>query len=130
MAPSLGKRKRKGTDIMSIDRAASVESSSSLEQDAQAVFRRHFEAHFKPLRLVEKAAQVIEDVHEPASADETDWEGISEAGGRLQVNSFKCTVANRKDDEKIEVIEHTILQPSSSMSKEELKAFMVGDLVF
>jgi hypothetical protein len=84
MAPTLGKRKRQAPVPTKADREVSVESSNSLEEDAQAIFKRHFEAQFKPLPTVKKATKVVEEVSEEEGSDETDWEGISEPGGEAQ----------------------------------------------
>ncbi len=77
----LGKRKRRAPEIKS---TIPVASSDSLIEDAESVFRRHFEAHFKPLPPVKKALKVVEDVVESEDEDITDWDGISEPEGTLQ----------------------------------------------
>lgn len=76
MAPILGKRKVRSTETAS---AAELE-------DAQAIFRRHFEAQFKPLPVdpprpkTTQADELLED--DETDSDESDggseWGGISE----------------------------------------------------
>jgi hypothetical protein len=84
MAPSLGKRKRHITETIQNTRAASEESSESQDEEVQDVFRRHFEAHFKPLPTVKKATDMAEDDPDVEDEDDTEWEGISEPEGMLQ----------------------------------------------
>lgn len=85
MAPTLGKRKRAVKETPKLDRESSTESSVINEEDAQAIFRRHFEAQFKPLPTItktEKPAENDEDDEDEAD-DDSDWDGISDADGRL-----------------------------------------------
>jgi hypothetical protein len=84
MAPALGKRKRQGTKASGNTRAASEEPSESQDEDIQDVFRRHFEAHFKPLPTVKKAVNIVERVPAEGDGEESEWEGISEPEGILQ----------------------------------------------
>ncbi|KAJ9642891.1 pre-rRNA processing and 40S ribosomal subunit assembly [Coniosporium tulheliwenetii] len=61
MAVTLGKRKRVGRETVSrIETAPQDAPNDSDQEDLQAIFRRHFEAKFKPL------------------AAPSDWDGISE----------------------------------------------------
>lgn len=108
MAPTLGKRKRLAAGTVKDDGREGSEGSGSSEVDAQELFRRHFEARFKPLPVVKKAEKVIE-VQEDEFEEESDWDGISEDG-----------------EGGVQVVEHTDAQARMAlMSKEELKAFMV-----
>jgi hypothetical protein len=79
MTTMLGKRKRKAPETKRKEREVSAESSEVDEEDAQAIFRRHFEAQFKPLPEVRrKAVKVVEEVEdENDEEDDDDWEGIS-----------------------------------------------------
>lgn len=87
MASTLGKRKRKNAESFPADRAASNDSDMTLDEDVQAVFRRHFEAQFKPLPApTKKTLDVVEDTHNLEDSDESEWNGISE-GGRMFQNS-------------------------------------------
>lgn len=108
MATTLGKRKRRTAESTKEDRRDSSEDSGSAEVDAQELFRRHFEAKFKPLPVVKKVEKAAEEDSEDDSEEESNWDGISEGG------------------EVVEVVEHTDTQSRLAlMSKEELKAFMV-----
>lgn len=109
MAPTLGKRKRETADSSRKARIIESEESDTLELDAQEIFRRHFEAQFKPLPPIRKPTTVIEQESEDVSEEESEWDGISEAGEGM-----------------VQVIEHTDAQRIAAMSKEELKAFMVS----
>jgi len=84
MSPTLGKRKRQGRETIQNTRATSEESSESQNEDVQDVFRRHFEAHFKPLPTVRKAANIVEEVWINKYGEESEWEGISEPEGILE----------------------------------------------
>lgn len=85
MAPTLGKRKRQAEERPKITRESSTESDIINEEDAQAIFRRHFEAQFKPLPTITKAEkppdQSVGD-DEDDNNEESDWDGISDADGR------------------------------------------------
>ncbi len=111
MSTNLGKRKRNiGKKTQEEARENSEESVSS-ELDAQEIFRRHFEARFKPLPAVKKAKPVVQ-LPEDDSEEDSVWDGISEDG-----------------QAKVEVVEHTdALSRMALMSKEELKVFMVWHL--
>jgi hypothetical protein len=108
MASMLGKRKRRTPEITKKDREQSEESDSS-RLDAQEIFRRHFEAQFKPLPVAQKSSKQVAEEPDDESEKEPDWDGIS-------------------DDQEngVPVVEHTEAQArTAAMSKEELKSFMV-----
>lgn len=112
MAPTLGKRKREVPVISNKSRGVSSEESTSAELDAQQIFRRHFEAQFKPLPVIHKSAKVEEEAPKDDPEEESDWNGISES-----------------EEDGVQVVEHTDAQSRiAAMSKEELKAFMVFSL--
>lgn len=83
MTTMLGKRKRKAPEPKRAEREASADSSGPDVEDAQAIFKRFFEAQFKPLPEVKrKAVKVVEEVEkDDDDDDEDDWEGISEEEG-------------------------------------------------
>ena len=108
MAEILGKRKRTGVAGTRGFMGKAIEESGTSEMDAQDLFRRFFEAKFKPLPMMRKVAKVI-DIQEDDSEDMSDWDGISEDGQAA-----------------VQVVEHTdSLSQMALMSKEELKVFMV-----
>ncbi|KAB5570449.1 hypothetical protein GE09DRAFT_1283559 [Coniochaeta sp. 2T2.1] len=82
--------------------------------DAQEIFRRHFEAQFKPLAVapLRRPPPTVEaeDDEDPGSeAEDSEWEGIS----------------GDEEDDGVEVVDHATSQkPIASMSKSELKKFM------
>ncbi|EFQ27156.1 uncharacterized protein GLRG_02327 [Colletotrichum graminicola M1.001] len=119
---------------------------------AQEIFRRHFEAQFKPIeepkRKKARAAGVRgEDGDEAASSDEDDedvfedegvdgqegegeeWSGLSgededdNGSGEEEEDDYEDDI---EENPVIEVVDHTKSkpQPVASMSKRELKAFM------
>jgi hypothetical protein len=115
MSAKLGKRKRAAAAEVQVKARKSrseSEESQSAELDAQEIFRRHFEAQFAPLPVVQKETKAVEDVPEEESEEESEWGGISEP-----------------EEDSVEVIEHSDAQSRmAAMSKEELKAFMVSYL--
>ena len=110
MAIILGKRKR----VHRVDlqrRSSSPESSqNSGREDLQAIFKRHFEAKFKPLDPEPEKTKVVEQVEDVPDEDEdSDWEGI-----------------NSGEEAAVEVIEHSASRVINERArKDELKAFMV-----
>ena len=107
MSTTLGKRKRAVHRKESARRAES-EGSESEQLDAQEIFRRHFEAQFKPLPVVKKDI-VMEETPQEESEEDSDWDGISDG-----------------EADGVQVVEHTdALSRMAAMSKEELKSFMV-----
>jgi hypothetical protein len=110
MATKLGKRKRELKTPGERADLRNSEDSSSSELDAQEIFRRHFEAQFKPLPVVPKKTVEVEPQEDDDSGPDSEWSGISEA-----------------EDGLVEVIEHTDAESRmAAMSKEELKAFMAS----
>ncbi|ROT38339.1 hypothetical protein SODALDRAFT_351412 [Sodiomyces alkalinus F11] len=107
MASVLGKRKSRNTEL------------SISEEEAQAIFRRHFEAQFKPLPEQPKSNPQIADDDLATDTDESDdseWGGISDEDD-----------GDGSSEQSVEVIDHTSSNthdPTVSMSKRELKAFM------
>lgn len=69
MAPVLGKRKARP-----VDREPATEP-----EDAQAIFRRHFEAQFKPLPVAAKPVLAAGSEDETDSdGEDSEWDGISD----------------------------------------------------
>ncbi|KAH8663602.1 hypothetical protein BGZ60DRAFT_565644 [Tricladium varicosporioides] len=108
MATHLGKRKRHDTETTKSERISNSDESETSDIDPQEIFRRHFEAQFKPLPKVKKPVVEVEDVLEDESKSESEWGGISDG-----------------EDMAIEIVEHSDAQSRmAAMSKEQLKAFM------
>ncbi|KAH7417600.1 hypothetical protein BKA64DRAFT_592282 [Cadophora sp. MPI-SDFR-AT-0126] len=106
MSTTLGKRKRAAYRKEPAHRAES-EDAEPEQLDAQEIFRRHFEAQFKPLPVVKKDI-VMEEAPQEESEENSDWDGISES-----------------EENGIQVVEHRdALSGMAAMSKEELKSFM------
>ncbi|PBP28622.1 hypothetical protein BUE80_DR000387 [Diplocarpon rosae] len=106
MSTPLRKRKRQDFEE-GLRRKEASEGPGVEELVAQEIFRRHFEAQFKPLPIVYKA-KTIQKVCQDRSEEESDWDGISEG-----------------EENGVQVIEHTDAQTRmATMSKEELKSFM------
>jgi hypothetical protein len=92
MASALGKRKRNSAGSLIEARAASKDPDLALGEDVQAVFRRHFEAQFKPLpEARRKTVDVVENVHNSDDIDESEWNGISEGECMLRTSGFVNT---------------------------------------
>ncbi|TGO59853.1 hypothetical protein BOTNAR_0155g00250 [Botryotinia narcissicola] len=141
MPASLGKRKRSSatnptsSELSKVPKTTPIipepvsesQSDSSSESDAeeeedntevldpQEIFRRHFEAQFKPLPPTTKKPKFNPIIENPDNEDE-DWDGLSDNSG--------------EDDEQVEngvqVVEHVkkIDSRIAGMSKGELRAFM------
>lgn len=84
--------------------------------DMHEIFKRHFESRFMPLdgSITLQSRQESEPEAEEDVSSESEWEGLSD----------------REDAEApaVEVVEHTsnsTVSSSLTMSKRELKAFMV-----
>lgn len=108
MATILGKRKRRAA-LDAKDNRQDGEDSETLELNAQEVFRRHFEAHFKPLPQVERPVKVLEEQAVGESEDDSEWDGISDG-----------------EQTVVQVVEHTDRQfRTATMSRVEVKSYMV-----
>ncbi|PQE13073.1 swr1-complex 5 protein [Rutstroemia sp. NJR-2017a BBW] len=97
---------------------ADSDSDSDSEQtlDPQEIFRRHFEAQFKPLPVV--AQKLNPDLEsEDQDEDEDDWDGLSET-----------SAADEHTEERnngVQVVEHVNIDARTvGMSRAELRAFM------
>jgi hypothetical protein len=110
MASTLGKRKRVSREELQRPSQSSSPSSGSPDSDAedlQAIFRRAFEAKFKPLSIEPKKPKIVEAPEEEEHEEESDWSGISDEG------------------EDVQVIEHTdSWLDLDDTSKAEMRAFM------
>jgi hypothetical protein len=105
----LGKRKRRTPEATEKTRIQKSEKSDVEELDAQEIFRRHFEAQFKPLPAAPKSSKPANEESGDESEEASDWDGISD-----------------EKENAVQVVEHTEAQArTAGMSKEELKTFMV-----
>ncbi|CAM1505305.1 Fc.00g109420.m01.CDS01 [Cosmosporella sp. VM-42] len=92
------------------------------EEEAAAIFRRHFESRFGPLpELQTKTAEAQDDEEdddtEEGEEDENEeWGGLSDDGNGEYAD----------DVPTVEIVDHSISQPPkpTTMSKREFKAFM------
>ncbi|KAJ9662959.1 pre-rRNA processing and 40S ribosomal subunit assembly [Coniosporium apollinis] len=110
MAVTLGKRKRVGRETVSrIETAPQDAPNDSDQEDLQAIFRRHFEAKFKPLAAPAKPKkEAVDHIAEELTEGESDWDGISE-----------------DEEAPVEIIEHsTSTDAASLLDKQAQKAFM------
>ncbi|KAJ4348993.1 pre-rRNA processing and 40S ribosomal subunit assembly [Ascochyta clinopodiicola] len=112
MAPQLGKRKRVTREELERPSRSPSPSSGSDNEDMQELFRRAFEAKFKPLDVAPKKPKVektpiVDEAEE--DEEESDWSGLS-------------------DDEsnKVEVIEYidAAYDSDEEASKAAKRAFM------
>ncbi|KAH7359761.1 hypothetical protein BKA66DRAFT_226395 [Pyrenochaeta sp. MPI-SDFR-AT-0127] len=112
MAPTLGKRKRvTRAELEQASRSPppSSGSSDSGAEDLQAIFRRAFEAKFKPLAVAPKKQKIeVVQAEEEEEEEGSDWSGISEA-----------------EEDQIVVIEYKDLRGErDAVERAEMKAFM------
>ncbi|KAI6091948.1 hypothetical protein F4821DRAFT_225912 [Hypoxylon rubiginosum] len=117
MATVLGKRKTRA-EKEKVEAAAAVS-----QEDAQAIFRRHFEAQFAPLEPASKAETTneIEDLRSDSEDDDSDdsWDGVS--------GSDSETESSNRAAEVVEVVTHTTAPPTLSndpLAKRESKAYL------
>lgn len=113
MAPTLGKRKRITREELerpSRSPSPSSESQGSDGEDLQAIFRRAFEAKFKPLDIEPvNPKSEEEEVQEEEQEEQTDWSGISS-----------------EDEDQVEVFEYADTRHTGDRApKAEMRAFMV-----
>lgn len=121
MAPALGKRKRisrKELEQPSRSPSPSSDSNQSGEEDVQAIFRRAFEAKFKPLAVETKKVKIEspkeieeEDLDEE---DDAEWAGISEGDDDVEVIDYTNTQLGRDDTSKAEMKAFMSSKPPSS----------------
>lgn len=114
MAVTLGKRKRraeaeaeKPKKAVAVTPARRESSDSSDGETARALFRRAFEAKFKPLEKVDKSkVKPVESEPEDEDLSESDWDGLSD------------------EEDAVEVVRHVL--PEFTREKDgSKKAFMV-----
>ncbi|KAK4069914.1 uncharacterized protein Triagg1_6709 [Trichoderma aggressivum f. europaeum] len=106
-------------------------------EDAQEIFRRHFEAQFLPLPEAKRKAKAVEE--EDGSEDDGDasgseggeWDGLSSEDDDEDEDGVEDDEDDEEDEDEddapvIEVVDHSVSQAptTSTMSKRELKAFM------
>ncbi|KAL7820161.1 hypothetical protein V8C44DRAFT_73603 [Trichoderma aethiopicum] len=104
-------------------------------EDAQEIFRRHFEAQFLPLPEAERKAREQQD--DDDSEEESDgsegeageWGGLSndeDGSDDDEDDSDELDDDDDDDSPTVEVVDHSVSQApkTSTMSKRELKAFM------
>lgn len=122
MAPALGKRKRiTREELERASRSPSPSSSSDSQdsdsEDVQALFRKAFEAKFKPLDIepVQKKVKESEIERDDAEVEEeeegSDWSGIN---------------SEDEDEDEVEVVDYAdnTRKERERVSKAELRAFM------
>ncbi|KAH8890767.1 hypothetical protein GQ53DRAFT_765508 [Thozetella sp. PMI_491] len=118
MATVLGKRKTRHVEDESADGLAQAQAQAH----AQAVFQRHFEASFAPL--------AVEPYHKPpvggaSDDDESDNETVTDESGSEWGGVSDAEEGDGDDDAELEIINHAASsEPTATMSKRELKAFM------
>lgn len=133
MAPTLTKRKRVAIEssrkIRVVEKpAADVESEDDGQEmlDAQEIFRRHFEAQFKPLPEAKVKAKKVAVVEELEEEDEEeggeDWSGLS---GEEEEEEDEDDEDDEDEGPTVDIVEHTTTIARPKMSKADMKAFMV-----
>lgn len=124
VAPAtLGKRKRSSSSTAKARAKLQEDPSTSDTEDLQEVFRRHFEAKFKPLSPAKKSREA-DNVTQELEAEDGDDEGDADSWGGVSSDD----AGDNEDVEMadgIEVVEHTGLGRYDRASKAEMKAFMV-----
>jgi len=115
MSSTLGKRKRVGNPAVNVGPSKELEPTSTSNDNAadlQEIFRRAFEAKFKPLPVEEQKTPQEDavEIEENEEVGDDDWEGLSQ------------------DDEeeipKVQVVEVGAVT-APELSRAQMKAFMV-----
>ena len=91
------------------------------------VFRRHFEAQFKPIKKRKQQLISTETIPPPAIEEFSEWSGISGSECE-QLSAFlgMHTLLNSAGDD-IEVVDYTkTAEPNMKSSRAQQKAFMVA----
>ncbi|KAF1851210.1 uncharacterized protein K460DRAFT_361975 [Cucurbitaria berberidis CBS 394.84] len=119
MAPKLGKRKRvTRAELEQASRSSSPSSGSndSGAEDLQAIFRRAFEAKFKPLPVETKKPKIEQvQVEDEDEGEESDWSGISEdEQDQVEVIEYKDSRHERDETEKAEMKAFMSSKPPTS----------------
>ncbi|SPJ84270.1 uncharacterized protein FTOL_10787 [Fusarium torulosum] len=118
-------------------RKADAEPTIS-EEDAAAIFRRHFEAQFAPLPDAEESKSHSKKTKQQGDADDDDDESDDSDGNNNvdeeeeddeEWGGLSGDDSSEEEEEAVsavEVVDHSSKQPSNiaTMSKRELKAFM------
>ncbi|CZR40022.1 uncharacterized protein FPRO_04921 [Fusarium proliferatum ET1] len=114
----LGKRKAEPEPLIS-------------QEDAAAIFRRHFEAEFAPLPEAEAAKSKFKKAKHKGSSNDIESEedednNSDEDDGEWSGLSGEDSVTEEEHSPTIQVVDHSNKQPPKQavMSKRELKAFM------
>ena len=121
MAPALGKRKRvTRAELEQPSRSPSPSSASgddSGAEDLQAIFRRAFEAKFKPLPVEPKKPKIEEPpVQEEPDEEESDWSGISDSENGVQVVEYQDPRRELDETERAEMKAFMSSKPPTSAS--------------
>jgi len=119
MAPLLGKRKRKRTDKAEASIAYSRRETAAGDEEANAqelqnIFRRAFEAKFKPLVAETKAILEDNEESEDGADSEDDWDGLSAEDDEAEAGQGH-----------VQVVEHGTIAETELLTRAEMKAFMV-----
>jgi hypothetical protein len=123
MAPTLGKRKRISREELerpSRSPSPSSGSSDSDREDLQAIFRRAFEAKFKPLAVEPKKQRIeeieIRDEEEEEDEEGSDWSGINDEEDVVQVIEYTGSQLERDDTSRAEMKAFMSSKPPTSAS--------------
>ena len=121
MAPTLGKRKRISREELERPSRSPSPSSSSNDsggEDLQAIFRRAFEAKFKPLAVGPKKPKIekLEVDKDDEEEDESDWAGISDEEEDVEIIEFKDSRLDHDDTSKAEMKAFMSSKPPTSTS--------------
>jgi hypothetical protein len=121
MAPALGKRKRvTRKELEQPSRSPSPSSGPSDDsgaEDLQAIFRRAFEAKFKPLPVEPKKPKIEEvPVEEEPEEEESDWSGISDNEDGVEVIEYQDPTRELDETERAEMKAFMSSKPPTSAS--------------
>ncbi|KAB8297345.1 hypothetical protein EYC80_002691 [Monilinia laxa] len=111
----------KSSDSSSDDQDGEEEEEEEEEDDTepldpQEIFRRHFEAQFKPLPPASKKSKASEIIEDAKNEEDDDWDGLSDNSAEDEA----------EEQNGVQVVEHVKKVDSriAGMTKAELRAFM------
>ncbi|KAF1940902.1 hypothetical protein EJ02DRAFT_455574 [Clathrospora elynae] len=115
MAPTLGKRKRITREELERASRSPSPSSDSGAEDLQAIFRRAFEAKFKPLPAEPKKPKPeVAPAEESEEDGDSDWSGISDTENDVEVIEYKDSRHERDEHERAEMKAFMSSKPPTS----------------
>lgn len=96
------------------------------EEEANEIFRRHFESRFAPLPETTPSKTTVESDHDDDEPSDSEWGGISsDEDSASETSEVEDDASEAPEEPSIQVIDHSIPQiPKPTLSKSDLKAIL------